>query len=137
MQFTYELSSTDAVVAKIARVRLELGDTQFNAGVKPDGSNFSDEEITIWLEEEDSDVLSAVGRACKTLARLWTNVANTTVGPRKEELGQVAKGWSDRAKEIAGSTDSLINDSSYAVTVVPVTQKHDPYKFVPEDLTGL
>ena len=58
-QFTYNLDSSDETIARIAAVRLELGDTVFDQGVKPGGSNFTDAEISYWLTQESDDVNGA------------------------------------------------------------------------------
>ena len=112
----------------ISRVRLELGDTIEDAGVRPDGSNLSDEEILLWLDEESNDIMTVVGRACAALSKMWTNIANITVGPRREELGKVAKEWSDRATE-----SSPAADVSYQVKVLKVNPIQDPYQVRPEE----
>lgn len=113
MTFTYNLSSEDEDVLAISKVRMELGDTTENVGVKPDSSNLSDEEIAVWLEAEEDNVMRAVARACEALARLWTNVSNITVGPRKEELGKVSSDWSKRAEvlrdEYGGSSSTAFS----------------------------
>ena len=131
MTFTYDLSSVNENALNISRVRLELGDTTANAGVRPSGSNLTDEEILLWLEEEGNDIMQTVARACAALANMWTNVANITVGPRREELGQIAKGWADRALQ------ALPSDANYQVKVIAVDQVHDPYQVRPEDESGL
>lgn len=95
MTFTYVLS-TD-----IGKIRLELGDTSATAGagVKPDGTNLTDEEIQVWLTREGA-VMPAAAAGCEALARMWARVANITVGPRREDLGQVAKAWTEQAKSL-------------------------------------
>lgn len=133
MAFTYDLSSPDTDKLAISQVRLELGDTVPNVGVKPDGTNFQDEELLHWIVEEDYDIGHAVGRACDALSRLWTNITNITVGPRREEFSTIAKSWSDRARQ----TLPVASGSDYAVTVTRVNSAHDPYKYLPEDETGL
>jgi len=132
MTFTYDLSEDDVNLLNISRVRLELGDTTANAGVRPNGSNLTDEEILLWLDEQDNDIMQTVARACAALANMWTNVANITVGPRREELGQIAKGWADRAAQALPFVDA-----SYQVNVVPVDHVHDPYTFRSEDESGI
>lgn len=127
MTYTYDLAAEDPATLNISMVRLELGDNIQNVGVRPDGSNLTDEEIAVWLEKAENDIDAAIGRACAALAKMWTNVANITVGPRREDLGQIAKGWADRAKEAAPYGDS------YSVTVVPIDQTQDPYKYRPEE----
>ncbi len=125
--FTYNLGSSDETIARIAEVRLEIGDTQQNAGVKPDGTNFTDQEIEHWLSKADNDIDQTVALACRALSRLWTMVANTTSGPRKEELGKVADGWASRASELASSADTS-NSSTYRIRIRKVNHLHDPYQ---------
>lgn len=97
MTFTYNLASGDANILAVSKVRLEIGDITANAGVRPDRSNFTDEEILHWLNEEDGDVMRASARACAALASSWSLVANETIGPRKFEFGKIADGWQKRA----------------------------------------
>jgi hypothetical protein len=132
MTFTYDLASVDASILLISKVRLELGDTVANAGVRPDGSNLTDEEITVWLTDEGNDLSQTVARAAAALANVWTNVANITVGPRKEELGSIAKAWADRASEAGPAAGA-----NYAVKVFRVDHIQDPYRVRPEDESGL
>lgn len=95
MTFTYVLA-TD-----VGKVRLEISDTSSTtgAGVKPDGTNLTDEEIQIWLTREGT-VMSAAAAACEALARAWARVADVGVGPRRESLGQVATAWANQAKTL-------------------------------------
>ena len=74
MSFSYTLGSTDATTAAIARVRLEIGDTVSGAGVLPDGSNLSDEEITVYLVQTGNDValtVSALAGLLSSAGRRW------------------------------------------------------------------
>lgn len=98
MSFTYDVS-TD-----VGKVRIALGDTVEGSGVRPDGSNLGDEEIEYFLAVEESSVDGATARACEVLATQWANVADLTVGPRSEKLGQVAERYGERAKAIRSAT---------------------------------
>ena len=95
MSFTYVLT-TD-----IGKVRLEIGDVSsaIGAGVKPDGTNLTDEEIQVWLTREET-VGRAAAAACEALSTTWARVADVAVGPRRESLGQVAKQYAERAKAL-------------------------------------
>lgn len=93
MSFTYD-TATD-----IGKIRLELGDVTANSGVKPTRANFTDEELQIFLDREGT-AMRAVAGACEALARWWSIIANTTVGSRSEQLGEVAKRWAEQAKEL-------------------------------------
>lgn len=127
--FTYNLASTDTDKQSISKVRLELGDNQPNIGVQPDGKNFDDAELLYWLEEEDYNIAHAVGRACDALSKMWTNVANITVGPRREELGSVAKGWADRAQ----ASLPVASGADYSVNVIGLEHTENPYRYRPDE----
>jgi len=71
MSFTYDLSATgDSLI--VSRIRLEIGDTDSgtDAGVKPDGNNFTDDEL-LYFYGEELGVGAASARACEVLARMW------------------------------------------------------------------
>lgn len=106
MAFNYDLASADADVALVSKVRLELGDINENAGVRPDGTNLSDEEILHWLGEESSNVMLAAARACDALARAWSIVGDETIGPRKYSLGAVAGKWEKLAASLRSGNQS-------------------------------
>jgi hypothetical protein len=91
MAFTYDLTTN------VGQVRLALGDTVSGSGVRPDGSNFTDAEIQYFLTQEADSVAGATAAACAALAVAWSNVANLTVGPRREDLGAVAEQYATRA----------------------------------------
>jgi hypothetical protein len=93
VSFSYDLA-TD-----IGKCRLELGDTSPGAGVKPDGTNLSNEELQVWLDREGG-VMLAVAAACEALARQWSGVADLTVGPRSESAGAIAEKWETRAGKL-------------------------------------
>jgi len=118
MQFTYNLASADEDTVNIAKVRLELGDTTPNFGVKPDGNNFSDEELAAWLKEESDHVMHTVIRACLTLGRMWANVADLTEGPHREGLGKVSGDWNKNAKVLTdqyGAPTGVSSGSAFGV----------------------
>lgn len=93
MTFTYDLS-TD-----IGACRLELGDTVSGSGVKPDGTNLTDEEVQALLTREGS-VMRACAAACELLSRHWARVANISVGSRREDFGAVSEQWAQQAKTL-------------------------------------
>jgi hypothetical protein len=95
VSYTYDLD-TD-----VGLVRLELDDTTQGAGVKPDGSNFSDEELQVLLDREES-VMRAAAAACEILARAWSRMASLSLGSRSEQVGQVAEQWKQRGQELRG-----------------------------------
>lgn len=103
MTFTYNLASATASIVLISKVRLEIGDTVSGTGIRPDGTNLSDEEIAVWLDQEDDDVMLAAARACDAMSRAWSVVANETVGPRKTEFGKVSGEYEKRAESLRGT----------------------------------
>ena len=113
MTFTYNplLTSGNAFYL-VSRVRVELGDTVKDAGVRPDGANLTDEELTAWLTEENDHVMHTVIRACNALARMWSNQVNITVGPLKEEFSKVAGNWSAMAKSLTEQYGPPMNGGS-------------------------
>jgi hypothetical protein len=117
MTFTYSLT-TD-----LGKVRFELDDTVLNKGVRPDGSNLSDEEITMLLTREGS-VMGAVAAACDMLSRSWSKVASTSLGPASEQLGKVAQEWADRATGIRENVGSENTSFSFAPNRVDGYSEH-------------
>jgi hypothetical protein len=79
-------------------IRFEIGDTVEDAGIKPDNSNYSDEEI--------NGILAIEGATGYTIARLYANIAllyapfvDTKIGPRDEKLSQRGKMYALLAKQ--------------------------------------
>lgn len=99
MTFTYDLAGSGDVL-NISKVRLEIGDTIADAGVRASGANLTDEEILVWLEAEGDSVMLAAARACEMLARDWSRVASISLGPRREALSDVAKAWKEQAEKL-------------------------------------
>ena len=93
MSFTYDIS-TD-----IGKVRFEIGDDVENTGVKPSGSNLSDEEIQMLLTREVS-VGCAAAAVCEALSRMYARFVDLSVGPRREALNQASQAYADRGKEL-------------------------------------
>jgi len=80
MTFTYRLDSADLNEANIAKIRLEIGDNDEERGIKPDASNFTDEEILYIFGEEDENVGRAAARICEQMATSWSSVPRTMFG---------------------------------------------------------
>lgn len=85
MTFSYSINND------IGKIRLYTGDVVEGTGVRADGTNFSDEELSLLLTQEDNDWRRAVAAVCEVLALGWARVADVTVGPRKETLSGVSK----------------------------------------------
>lgn len=90
---------TNDTDSDIGLVRLEIGDDEDGDGVKPNGKNFTDAQIQVWLDREGS-VMCAAAAACEALARQWTRVANIAVGQRKEDSGETAAKWRAEAERL-------------------------------------
>lgn len=102
MAFTYNLSSTDTAVVRIAQVRMRIRDTVESSGVLPASANLQDAEITQLLTDNDNDILATSAAACELVAAAWANAADITVGPRRESLSQVADRWQKLAVQLRG-----------------------------------
>jgi hypothetical protein len=100
MAITYDITQTGGTIASISQVRLELGDTVDGSGVKPDGTNFTDVEITYFYATEGNSVRGAAARAAEALARAWARMADTKAGPLQKNYSQVSKQWSSFAAEL-------------------------------------
>lgn len=134
MTFSYDLASADDDTQAIAKVRLELGDANFGYGVKPDNSNFTDEEIAVWLDEESDHVMHTVIRACDVLARLWSNLANITEGPRREEFGKVTDNWSKQAQAMRDVYGNPAGSGSTGTAFSVASARVDGYSEQADDL---
>lgn len=86
MTFAYDLT-TDR-----GKVRLNLGDTQENAGPRPDKRNFSDAEIDYLLSAESSVIVAATAFGFEILASEWASFA---ISEREGEAQYDAKGMAD------------------------------------------
>lgn len=135
--FTYDLT-TD-----VGKLRLEIGDQSEGAGVRPDGSNFADEELETILEQEGNVLGRGIARACEILANAWATLADLTVGPRSEKLSQVAARFEKRAAALrmqygGGSTGAcsagMIRVDGYQSTADPVAS--DAYDESGSDVRG-
>ena len=79
-KFTYELNSSDLDIANIAKIRLEIGDTDPERGIKPQGDNYTDDEILYAFNEEERIVGRAAAKICEMSAAAWTAIPRTMFG---------------------------------------------------------
>ena len=100
MAFTYDLSSSDASLARIAQVRLRIQDTTEGTGILPTSANLQDAEIAQLLSDNSNDILATSAAACETVAAAWANAADIWAGPRKESMSQVADRWQKLAEQL-------------------------------------
>lgn len=102
MTFTY----TDTLATDLDEIRFQIQDTVENNGVKPivdasadpNGSNFSNEEITGLLALEIT-VGRTIARLYETLAVSWANYVDTKIGSRDEKLSKIADNYRAMAAE--------------------------------------
>lgn len=87
MAFTYD----DTLGADRDRVRFCLQDTAIDSGPKPDGGNFSDNELS-GLVTLEGEWQRAVAAGFEALAAIWTQYADLSAGPHKESFSQVTEG---------------------------------------------
>ena len=106
MAFTYDLTLTGDSLA-ISQIRLEIGDTSdaTDAGVKPDGANFADDEIQYFYDSEGDSVLGGAAHACEVLSRMWAG-AGESIRIRDYNIDTTAK-----AKHYNGLAIELRNQS--------------------------
>jgi hypothetical protein len=85
--FTY----AGTLATNLDKVRFHIGDTSAvaGAGKKPDGTNFTDEELGGLITTE-GNWGRAVAGAYETLAALYSAQVDITLGPRRENLSQAA-----------------------------------------------
>lgn len=83
--------STDLSSA-LGQMRLLLGDNIEGAGVRPDGTNFSDAELS-YFHTQGGGVLEGAALACDALAQLWTLQPSFEADGLRVERGTVAAGW--------------------------------------------
>lgn len=100
MSFTY---SSTSLTTNLAKVRLAIGDTTSGAGPRPDGSNFTDEEINVFI----TDALAAGGTWRNAVPPILRILANQYAAAAKkmddaeisEDLTQTAQQLRQQAKE--------------------------------------
>lgn len=77
----------------IGQVRLLIGDTIENNGMKPNGANFSDDEIAYFLQAETNGPMRAAALACDTLAALWNTYPDFEADGLRLNRSSIAKAW--------------------------------------------
>ena len=84
MSFTYDPTTL------VGKVRFQIGDyknadLEPGTGVRPDGNNFSDEEIQFYLDQNDGDVIGAAHDLLVVLATEYaTRATSVMLGPFSE-----------------------------------------------------
>lgn len=123
MSFTYRLST------ELGKTRLAIGDTVNGAGPRPNGANFSDEEINVYL----TPVLAAgnsYGRAVAQLLRLlaneWTSKASISIGEYRVDYNTIAANYRAAAAEWERMTDAS-GAQTAGITVGVMTLSNSVY----------
>jgi hypothetical protein len=127
MTFTY----TGDLATDLDQIRFHIDDVIEDTGIKPNGTNFSDEEIEGLLAVEGS-VGRTVAAIFQKLAGAYARSVDTKIGPRDEKSSQTAKMYADLAKQwrenygypsgVSGVTTGTINlgideeDSTFNIT---------------------
>lgn len=124
MAFTFDLSATgdDLLVSEI---RLFIGDTVENSGIKPNGANFQDDEILTFYNKEGNHQRRAAAAALEAAAAAWSaHAGRYKLGPEDQESMQ-AEMFSNQAKTLRdryGYNDDGDTDASgagWSVNVLP------------------
>lgn len=92
MTFTY----VGTLLTDLDTIRFNIQDTVSGSGAKPDGGNFTDEEIAGILTIE-GNTNRATARLFESLASVWNRKVNSEIGPRREEWGKVADNYEKQA----------------------------------------
>ncbi len=83
------MASPDATIKLTSKIRFWIGDTTVLKGVHPNGSNFSDEELTQLLTDEGGDPMRGVAAALEILANTWAaHAGELKLGPESETSSQ-------------------------------------------------
>jgi hypothetical protein len=98
MGFTYDLTND------LGRLRLLVGDTVLNAGIKPDQSNYSDEELQAFLDRAGGDLNVGAAELLETLARVWALEPDVKMGPIYERRSDIAKNLRTQATALRDKT---------------------------------
>ena len=122
MAFSY----SDVLTVDRDKVRFRIGDTQLNAGPRPDGRNFSDLELDFILSEEDSRVNGAIAHSFEILENEWSQYAlSEKLQDVSFDAREVADNYAKRAakwrKKPGGADDEERGSAIVAFT------RHDAY----------
>ena len=113
MAFTYD----GDLSTNLDKTRFYISDTVENSGPKPGSGNFTDAELGGLITAEGS-YQKAVAAAFETLAGVWSQYVDISVGPRRQAYGQTAAGYEKLAKTWRRRSGSASGAGSRAVTRV-------------------
>ena len=104
MSFTY---SSTSLTTNLAKVRLAIGDTTSGTGPRPDSSNFTDEELNVFIGDAvaaGGTWRNAVPQVLRILANQYAAAAKKTDDAEiSEDLTQTASQLRQQAKEYEAS----------------------------------
>lgn len=101
MAFTYTLATN------VGDIRLEIGDSVEDDGVRPNGRNFSDEELT-QLYAEEGTIGRTAARCAEILTKEWASrPTEWKLGPQGEKVSasEYWKAEASRLRNLHGFTD--------------------------------
>lgn len=109
MTFTYNGTLT----TDLDYIRFKIQDTVENSGIKPNGGNFTDEEIAglLGIESTANRTIAAI---YETLASIYANYVDSRMDIRDEKLSQKAARFTALAKQLReqyGFTVSSVSTS--------------------------
>jgi len=113
MAFTY----LGTLATNRDKVRFYLDDVTENSGPQPAGGNFTDEELDGLITAEGS-WQKAVAAGYETLAGMWGQYVDISVGPRRQSLSQTAARYEKLAQTWRRRSGSQARAGSRAVTRV-------------------
>lgn len=102
MSFTYDITTS------VGKIRLEIGDISdaTGEGIKPDGSNFTDEELMHFMSLVDTWQQAAV-KALRVLASMYASKARfVSVADVKEDYRATAQAIRDQADALEAQLDA-------------------------------
>ena len=124
MAITYDVSTS------LGQLRLAIGDTKLNEGPRPDGTNYSDAELGVFL----TPVIAAgyaYGRAVPQMLRLlaveWSNRASVTIGEFSANYAAVADNYRKRAADWEATIDTTGAGVSGGIMVGTMTLANRVY----------
>lgn len=91
MTFTY---SSTSVTTALAKVRLEIGDTDSTAAL------FTDEELDVYLDNRSDNVLLAAADACDALATRFARAYAFSTDGQSFQRQQMSQMYAKRATEL-------------------------------------
>ncbi len=122
MAFTYDLTA-DGNVLIISKIRLQIGDTKEDNGPRPDGSNFSDEELLQLYATEGNHLKRAEAAVLEVLATEWSAFAGShKLGPEFDmyQQAQQFRQQAQRLRDRYGYGDSdQATAAAFSIAVRP------------------